>query len=260
MRRRALAWGLAAAAVYLATAIGFAGDGPVLPLYEAVPINTPYRWVNPPEQFAAGNIAPESTTQEVAMTDGGTVSASIVTPDGQGAIVVRDGAFAPRLNEIAVMVKLEPLDPEKVDEPPAGVRYDGNAYRITATYAEDGTPATLAVPGTVVLRSPLGGTRLLRHEGTGWSEIGDAQPVAASLQVFGETPVLGTFVAGQTIHAKPFPWLPVSLGASAFAIGAGYYAASKGRARKRRASRPVRRQQKRSGPAQRSPRPKRRGR
>jgi hypothetical protein len=237
--RRRLLFGLAAAGFYLAAALTFARDVPVLPLYETTNIDLPYRWVNPPPEFAGGNIPPEGTKQEAAMTDIGTVAASVITADGQAAFVLREGSFAPRLGEIAVLVEIQPLDPAAVDEPPEGVRYDGNAYRISATYAKEGVPAALVNPATVVLRSPLGGTRLLRHqEGTGWIEI-SAQPVAASLQVFGETNVLGTFVAAQTIHSKPFPWVWVSVGASVVAIGAGWFAA--GRMRKRKLAQAPRR-------------------
>lgn len=226
MRARRVIWGLLAASAYLVAAIGLAGNGPVLPLYDTGPIpNEPYRWVKPPAEFAAGNIPPEGTKQEAAMTDVGTVAAQIITADGQAAFVLREGSFAPRLGEIVVLVEIEPLDPAAIDEPPSGVRYDGNAYRVSATYAKEGVAAELVNPATVVLRSPLGGTRLLRHqEGAGWTEI-SAQPVAASLQVFGETNALGVFVSAQTIHAKPYPWLWVSLGASVVASGAALVAA-----------------------------------
>lgn len=222
------------AGVYLATVAGLAGEGPVLPLYDAGPIAPePYRWVNPPAEFAVSNMPPEGTKQEVAMTDTGTVSSSILTPDSQAALILREGSFSPRLGEIAVMVEIQPIDPATVDQPLAGARYDGNAYRISATYAKEGSSASLANPASVVLRSPLGGTRLLRHQGSaGWTEL-SAQPVAASLQVFGEVTQLGVFVAAQTIHAKPFPWLAVSLGASGVAVVAGW-AAARTRTRRRR--------------------------
>jgi hypothetical protein len=241
---RRLWWGLAAAATYAAVALVFAGNGPVLPLYDTGPLpSEPYRWVDPPPELAAGNLAPEGTKQEVALTeDAGSVASSIVTPDGQAALVLRQGSFGPKLGEIAVMVDIQPADPERIDEPPASTGYDGNAYVITATYAKDGSTATLLNPGTVVLRSPLGGTRLLRHQpGTGWVSVGEETPIAASLQVFGETTQLGTFVVGLTIHGKPFPTLPVSLGATAVAVAAAGYVARRSRSKKRPQSRRERR-------------------
>ena len=257
MKARRLIWGLLAAGAYLAVAIGLAGNGPVLPLYDTGPLPVePYRWVKPPPEFAAANVPPEGTKQEVAMTDVGTVAAQVITPDGQAVIALREGSFSPRLGEIAVLVEIQPIDPATVDEPPAGVRYDGNAYRITATYAKEGAPAALVNPGTVILRSALGGTRLLRHQdGTGWIEV-SAQPVAASLQVFGATNALGVFVAGLTLHGKPFPWVWVSLGTSVIAIGAGWFAA--GRMRKRKLAQAPRRDRRQArakgGPAP-NPRP-----
>ncbi|MEX2555771.1 MAG: hypothetical protein WEB06_09075 [Actinomycetota bacterium] len=254
MRARRLVWGLLAVGAYLVIAIGLAGNGPVLPLYDSGPLPIePYRWVKPPPEFATGNIPPEGTKQEAAMTDIGTVAAQVITPEGQAVIALREGSFTPRLGEIAVLVEIRPLDPATFGEPPEGVRYDGNAYRITATYAKEGAPAALANPGTVILRSALGGTRLLRHqEGEGWIEI-SAQPVAASLQVFGETNALGVFVAAQTIHAKPFPWVWVSAGASVVAIGAGWFAA--GRIRERKLSRAPRRDRRQAARAKGGPAP-----
>ena len=255
MRARRLTWGLLAAGAYLAIAIGLAGNGPVLPLYDTGPLPIePYRWVKPPPEFAAANVPPEGTKQEVAMTDIGTVAAQIITPDGQGVIALRQGSFGPRLGEIAVMVEIQPLDPATLDEPPEGVGHDGNAYRISATYAKEGAPAALVSPATVILRSALGGTRLLRHQdGTGWIEI-SGQPVAASLQVFGETNTLGVFVAGLTLHDKPFPWVWVSAGASVVAIGAGWFAA--GRMRKRKLEQASRRERRQAARAKNGPAPK----
>lgn len=218
--------GLAIATGYVAITLGFVGDGPVLPLYEFGPINEPYRWVDPPPDLQAGNIAPEGTKQEVAMTDVGTVQASVITPDGQAAIVFRQGAFPRRLDEIAVVVDVQPKDPATLGEPPPRTAYDGNAYVVTAVYAKDGSTAELVGPATVVLKAPLGGTRLLRQQpGTGWVEVSEPTAVPMSLQVFGETTRLGSFVAAVTIHGKPFPTLPVSLGASGVAVLAALYVA-----------------------------------
>ena len=244
MSRRRLTFGVAFIAVYLTSALLLAGRGPVLPLYDTGPLpSEPYRWVNPPEEFQAGNLAPEGTRQEVALTEKGSVSATVVTPDGQAYLALREGSFAAKLGEIAVMVDIQPKDPATLGEPPPATRYDGNAYVMTATYAKDGSTAELVTPATVVLRSPLGGTRLLRHEpSVNWVEISEATAVSASLQVFAETTRLGTFVAALTLHGKPFPWLPVSLGASAVAVAAGWYAASRARAKKQPPNRQARRE------------------
>ncbi|MGH2785620.1 MAG: hypothetical protein ACRDJ1_10175 [Actinomycetota bacterium] len=244
MSRRRLALGLALAAVYLASALLLAGRGPVLPLYDSGPLpNEPYRWVDPPPEFQAGNIVPEGTEQEVAMTDIGTVGSTVVTPDGQAAVVFKEGAFAPKLGEIALMVEIRPLDPDTLGDPPEQSRFDGNAYTVTATYAKDGSTAALTKSATVILRAPLGGTRLVRLQPPAdWAELSETTPVAMSLQVFGESTTLGTFVALQTVHGKPFPWLPVSLGASGVAVAAAWYAASRARAKKQPANRRERRE------------------
>lgn len=224
MRLRRLAWGAPFVAAYLVVAILLAGRGPVLPLYDAGPIAPqPYRWIDPPEEFASTNVAPEGTRQEVAMTDVGSVAATVLTPDGQAALSLRQGSFPRRLNEIAVTVDMQPADPKKFGEPPKGTKYDGNAYTITATYAKDGTVAELAMPVTVILGAPLGGTRLLRLEpATGWSEISETTPVSTSLQVFAESTKLGTFVVAQTIHGGGFPTTPVSVGAAGVAIAVAW--------------------------------------
>lgn len=235
MNRRRLVLGLVGAGAYVCVAVGLAGDGPVLPLYDGNLLPPePYRWVNPPPRFAEGNVPPEPTTQEVALADTGSVSASIVTKDGQAAVVVRDGSFPPRLGEIAVLVEITPLDPAAIGPPPsARVGYDGNAYRFTAKYAKEGAEATLSQPVTIVLRTAVGGTRLLRRDARDWTEI-SAQPVPTSLQVFGESPQLGVFVAAQTIHDKGggFPVLPVSVGATAAAAVVTWYSVAHLRQRK----------------------------
>lgn len=252
MKGRQLLLGVVLAAAYVAVTVGFNGEGPVLPLYEIGPINAPYRWVDPPPDLAEGNIPPEGTKQEVAMTDVGTVQASVITPDGQAAIVFRQGAFPKRLGEIAVMVDVQPKDPKTLGEPPPQTAYDGNAYVVTAVYAKDGSTAELVTPATVVMKAPLGGTRLLRQQpGSGWVEVSEPTAVPMSLQVFGEATRLGTFVAAVTIHGKPFPTLPVSLGASGVAVIAALYFARR-RGSKRPPSRRHRRaaaQGKTSGPA-----------
>jgi hypothetical protein len=237
VKRRAL-WGAVALAAYVAVVVWMPGS-PSRPLFDVSGPPPPYRWVNPPAQFAVGNSKPESTTHDLILGPAGSDAASVSTGDGQGAIILKEGAFAPRKGETAVVFKIDPLDPATIGPPPSGLRYDGNAYRFLAAYKKSGVEAKLVQPATVVLQFPIVATRLLRRDGTVWTDL-NANPVSVSLQVFATTTQLGVFVAagppipsGTPKSKTKFPAaLVISLGAAAAAVIAGLIART--RARKRR--------------------------
>jgi hypothetical protein len=234
---RRVLWGLIAIAAYIAVAIGMPGS-PSRPLFD-VSVPPPYRWTNPPPQFAAGNQKPQGTTHDLILGPAGSDAASIATGDGQAAIVLKEGTFASRSGEKAVVIKIDPLDPATIGPPPSGSRYDGNAYRFIAAYKKSGVEAKMTQPGTVVLQFPIVATKLLRRDGTVWTDL-KANPVSVSLQVFATTTQLGAFVAAgpplDTTTPKTtgkFPAaLVISIGAAVAAVIAGLIA--RARARKRR--------------------------
>jgi hypothetical protein len=234
VRRRAL-WGLAALGAYLAVAI-FSPGSPSRPLFDVSGPPPAYRWANPPSPYAAGNVKPEGTTHDLILGSSGSDAASIATGDGQAAIVLKEGSFAPLQGEKAVVIKIDPLDPVTIAPPPGGLRYDGNAYRILAAYKKSGVEAKLMQPATAVLSFPIVATHLFRRDANVWTDL-KANPVSVSLQIFATTTQLGTFVAvGPPLADNPpkkgkFPAaLVISLGAAGAAVFAGLI----GRTRARR--------------------------
>jgi len=237
VKRRAL-WGAVALGAYIAVVVWMPGS-PSRPLFDVSGPPPPYRWVNPPAQFATGNSKPESTTHDLILGAVGSDAASIATGDGQAAMILKEGAFAPRKGETTVVFRIDPLDPATIGVPPSGLRYDGNAYRFLAAYKKSGVEAKLVQPASVVLQFPIVATALLRRDGNAWTDL-KASPLSVSLQVFATTTQLGVFVAAgppiptETPKSKrKFPAaLVISLGAAGAAVIAGLFART--RARKRR--------------------------
>lgn len=228
-----LAWGAAAAALYLAAGAYVWPRIPVRLLYEGEAPPLPYRWVRPPANLPEPNQPPEPGAGAIPFTPDGSQSASILTDDGQAAVIFRSGAIGPHAGATSVQVTITPLDPARVAPAPPGLRFDGNAYRMEAVY-RDGTPISLAKPVTSVLRYPKHATMLLRSTGDGWSPL-DAHLVAGALQVFASTDHLGVFVAAAPAASQGIPWLAVAAGAAAVgALAAAVAARAWRRARPRK--------------------------
>jgi len=239
--RRILA-GAAIAAAYVAVALWLPG-ATSRPLYD-ITGPQPYHWVKPPPEFAPTNQKAESGSLSITLTSAGSDAATISTADAQASLIVKEATFAPRAGESKVVAKIEALDPATLGVgPPADQRFDGNAYRIVAAYRQSGAEAKFQKPGTIVLQFPLLATKLLRLDGTTWTDL-KATPVTAQLQIFSNTDRVGTFVAtGPPIDLKgpkkkSFPTaLVISLGAAVTAVVAGLFARM--RAQKRKPAKPV---------------------
>lgn len=237
MRRRAL-WGAVALCAYVAVAVWSPGS-PSRPLFDVSGPPPSYRWVNPPKEFAAGNIKPEATTHDLALGSSGSDAASIATGDGQAVIVLKEGSFPAKAGERFIVITIDPLEPTTIGPPPSGLRYDGNAYRFLAAYKKSGAEAKLTQPATVVLSFPIVATKLLRRDGSVWTDL-KANPVTVSLQLYGTTTQAGVFVAagpplanGSTKPKGKFPAaLVISLGAALAAVVAGLFARMRGRGRR----------------------------
>ncbi len=201
-RRRFLTWWLAggcAAALYLGT-VTIAWPFPIRLLYDGLVPLPPYRWVHPPASRARDN--------KPALPGSGTVAmgppsraAEVATDDDQALVTFPEGAIAPRSGETSVKVAIVPLDPVAVAPAPGGRRFDGNAYRIDATYTPSGAPAVLASPVTVVLRYPVHATLFLRLGGKDW-ELLPPQVFTGSQQVLTNTDRLGVFAAATLYNAR----------------------------------------------------------
>ncbi len=209
---RMFLWGLAAALGYfLAAALVWPGI-PVRILYEGSAPPAPYRWAHPPADLASGNQAPQGGTGTISLTADGSASASILTDDAQAGVIFPRGVIVPRPGVSAVRVRITPLDPAPVAPPPAGLRFDGNAYRVEATYAS-GEPVVLRRTVTVVLRYPVHATALLRYTARAWTAL-DAKRVEAALQVFAASDALGVFAAAGPAPAPSTPWIAYAAAAA----------------------------------------------
>jgi hypothetical protein len=202
-RRLWFAWGLAAAICYLVVGTQVWPSNPLRLLYEGEAPPLPYRWVRPPANLPEPNQPPASGVGEIALTPTGSQSASVLTDDGQAALILRFGAIAPRAGASTVTVRITPLDPRSA-APPPNLVIDGNAYRMEATY-NTGEPVTLVKPVTPVLRYPKHATVLLRSSGSGWVAV-ESHVVAGSLQLFGPSDMLGVFAAAAPRGTSPLPW------------------------------------------------------
>jgi hypothetical protein len=197
------AWGLAASACYL---IAGTVVWPVVPLkilYEGEAPPLPYRWVHPPANLPEPNQPPTPGSGTIVLTATGSQSSSVLTDDGQAAVIFRFGAIAPHAGASSVTVRITPLDPETVSAAPTGLRFDGNAYRMEGTY-NTGEPIALLKSVTPVLRYPKHATVLLRSSGSGWTSL-ETHIVAGSLQLFGPSDRLGVFAAAAPSTGAPAP-------------------------------------------------------
>lgn len=199
-----LAWGTAAALVYVAAvACCCPQTRPARPLYDGYVPPPPYRWVRPPAAVARSNQLPAEGRGVVALTPQGSAPAAVATDDEQAVVVFPKGAIEPRPGERSVEVRLTPLDPAGLGPAPPGVRYDGNAYRVTATYAISHRPAPLAAAVNVVLRYATGANVVLQRTGSGWTRLASTT-IPINFQVYGPTRDLGVFVAaGPPPHGVP---------------------------------------------------------
>ncbi|MFY9586058.1 MAG: hypothetical protein WAT66_01240 [Actinomycetota bacterium] len=226
--------GLLIGAAYVVVAL-VAPVGPVRVLLDAGTPQQPYQWVNPDPLFAAGNTRPHNVTLTIEMDAAGSTSPSLVTPDGQAGLILPPGAFATKAGETKIALLVEPLDPKTIGSPPTRTRFDGNAYRFSATYEKSKAPAVPAKAVTVVFRFPILATKILRRDGETWKEL-NATPVGGSQQIYADTPTLGTFVAAslplETEKKKSFPTaIVVSVAAAVVAAIAGLFARLRGRKR-----------------------------
>ena len=188
-----------AAAVYLGTVMTV-WPFPIRLLYDGLVPLPPYRWVHPPASRAHDN--------KPALPGSGTVAigppsraAEVATDDDQALVTFAEGAIAPHPGDSSVKVTVVPLDPVTVAPSPGARRFDGNAYRIEATYIPSGTPAVVASPVTVVLRYPVHATLFFRLAGAAWEPL-PSQVFTGSQQILANTDRLGAFVPGALYNAR----------------------------------------------------------
>ncbi len=196
---RWLAGGVAAAMLYLGM-VTLAWPYPVRLLYDGLVPLPPYRWVHPPADRAKDNRQPLSGSGTIAL---GPPSrpAEISTEDDQALVTFPEGIIAPRSGEASVKITIVPLNPATIAPAPGGRRFDGNAYRIEASYSASGEAAALAASVTVVLRYPVHATIMLRSADPGWTPLA-ATVFDGSQQILANTDRLGVFAAAALSNAR----------------------------------------------------------
>lgn len=208
--RRRTAWGVAAAILYLITAVASSRwtGLPARTLYDGLAPLAPYRWVRPPPELARDNQPPEPGTGDIPFGPEGLSPLSVTTGDGQAAVIFSEKTVARRAGEAAVRVTLVPLDPAAMAAAPAGLRFDSNAYRIDASYIPSGAPARLSARATVVLRYATGATGIVRFSGSAWAALATKRFDAAQI-ITADTQALGLFAAQAPAtlpYAASHPW------------------------------------------------------
>lgn len=148
--------GAALALVYLSVVAVtlVATDHPVRPLFDGLTPPPPYRWVKPPPDYGT-NIKAEPSEASVALADGGSEPAGPTGVNGQVTLNLSQGAVPARPGEVAVKIRVVPLDAARLGPLPPRLVPDGNAYEIRMSYRPSGAAVTaLATPGNVVLATP----------------------------------------------------------------------------------------------------------
>lgn len=203
-----LGWGVVAAAAYVATVWMAHVDGPmpVRLLFDGPHPLQPYNFVAPPKDLAARNQPPQPGEVVLGLLSRGAVEGgSVTTNDGQASMTFPAQTFAPRPGQ-KVRVRITPEDPARLGPPPEDLRIDGNAYTFTAEYQPSGEEAVPETEVTTLLRYPVRANVLLRWDGERWERL-KTTAVPATLQVYGNTTELGTFVAAGPPPPSDTNWL-----------------------------------------------------
>jgi hypothetical protein len=157
-RRGALAAGLGISVAYLALAALSGHLSPLarLPLLDGIGPVAPYRWVAPPPELAADNVAPVSGSFDIDLSDRGSRPGVFTTDDAQATLILTAGTFPAAAGQDRVHLTVTPLDPTTVGAPTEPLQIVGNVYRVAATYEPGGDRArTIRSPLEVILIYPL---------------------------------------------------------------------------------------------------------
>jgi hypothetical protein len=235
MSARHLRWGLVAVGLYLAAGLIPASMGvPVLPLFDGLAPPEPYRWVEAPPD-AIDPIGEPFEGEDTIPVDDNFGAFTVITADGQAQATMLVDAVELPPGEEAVHLTVTPVDPMTLGPPPAGLRFDSNAYTVEAEYVPSGDAVTLTGEATILLRYAIHAEEMLRWGGQAWQPL-ETTLLQGTLQVFANTSELGAFVAAgpDLEESGPGPALWIGLGAGAMALIIGLEVFLRRQRRKRR--------------------------
>ena len=166
------------------------------PLFDGFAPPPPYRWVNPPREFRAGNMPPRPSSVEVSLGPQGSLNTSGSSEDGQVILSFGAGTFPPRPPDTKVVVQITPVDPTVIAAAPAGLVADGNAYRLDFIADPSRQPVTeLAMPADLFLVVPEPAqTLLFSPDGRTWENL-PFRPVPDPTQIAGAFTRPGYYLA-----------------------------------------------------------------
>ena len=228
VRRRALAAGLAVAAVYfgLAAVSGHLSPLARRPLLDGfAPVN--YRWVSPPPELADANEAPAAGDFTLPLTAGGSQPDVLATDDAQITLIPIKGTFPPAPGQRQVHLTITPMAPDTVEPPDPPLVIVGNVYRVEATYEPSGRPIEApAKPIEAIVVYPLPpNVHATTHaviaspDGSSW-QVSEGTDTPGNQQVEGPVETLGFIAAAGDLQpgaATPSP-APSSGGGNSLGI------------------------------------------
>ena len=130
----------------------------------------PYRWVTPPTEVAAGNVAPLDRRVEVPAAHDRLPATEVWTGDLQAVVSFADTPL-PARDRTSVAVALRPVDAAALGALPSSFAADGNAYEISVRDG-DIPMASLPTAGRLVLALPNVATAVLYSaDGATWTTV-----------------------------------------------------------------------------------------
>ena len=145
----------------------------VRPLFEGIGPAPAYRWVDPPPEFAVGNVEPQGARRELPLGPTGSSLTSLASGDAQVVVNLAEGAVPAKEGDTIAAGVFDPLAPKDLAPPPPGLVAAGNAYRVTIAYGPSGQNVdTVAKPGNIIIALPHPGVALLwSADGKQWERL-----------------------------------------------------------------------------------------
>jgi hypothetical protein len=204
---RAMRAGLLLALAYVVVVSGTLRltDRPVRPLYDGAGNVVPYRWVNRPWYVPSSfNVKPRASRGVVPLEGDASALTGLTSGDSQVVLNLPAGAFPARPGATGVEIGFTPLDPDTLGAAPAGLRPNGNAYRVEMGYRPAGGAVTAtARDGNIVMIVPeQAETILYSGDGQAWEPL--------PTQLLGDPTTLGASFsrAGYYLGATSEPEVP----------------------------------------------------